>query len=227
MNELEKYIFDIWNEYLVETDFETDMSSLTYLCDCLTRSYYRVKLPEVHKQNRNVYYLAIGRLLHQWLCSRLAIKLGGQTEVLLSYETDHFVIKGRADIMTNDYIVELKTSGRLPEKPYESHVEQLNAYLAMSDKPYGYIVYVSRIDGSVKVFEHVIDNYMWNRTLEKAKVFRKACELNEPPEPYKSKQWLMKACKYCEYKSICVYKVIDVCKLSDFETEVMNNGNSF
>jgi len=215
---LEKAIEEIWLEYLAETDFQAGYSSIAYITDCLTRSYYRIKLNSYEESYEKRYYRASGRLLHAFLLNRLAIKLNAQKDVYLKYETPDFVIAGKADLVADNYIVELKTVSKIPDKPNEVHIEQLNAYMAIANKAYGYVLYVSRVNGLAKCFEIIFNPQLWQSTQDKAKELKKACLEDYPPEPHKPKSWLAKACKYCEFKNICSYKVISEVSLNGYIT---------
>ena len=212
---IEELINEIWLEYLAETDFEASYNSISYITDCLTRSYYRITKQESHEDSKNRYYRASGRLIHSFILDKLATKLNAKKDVYLKYETPEFVIAGVADIVAGDYVLELKTTTKLPDKPNEAHVEQLNAYMAMANKAYGYIVYLSRANGSAKSFEVTFDPELWQYTQDKAKELRKACLDGYIPKPYKPRSWLIKACKHCEFKEICPHKAL---------SEVSSNG---
>jgi len=215
---IEELINEIWLEYLNETDFEASYNSISYITDCLTRSYYRITKQESHEDSKNRYYRASGRLIHSFILDKLATKLNAKKDVYLKYETPEFVIAGVADIVADDYVLELKTTTKLPDKPNEAHVEQLNAYMAMANKAYGYIVYLSRVNGSAKSFEITFNPELWQLTQNKAKELRKACLDGYIPKPYKPRSWLAKACKHCEFKEICPYKVLSEVSLNGCAT---------
>ena len=208
MENIIKTVYSIWEEYLNEEPVSKHYGNISLITDCLTRSYFRIKAPNAGDISRSSYYLATGKLLHDFILRRLAAKFNAKFEVKLSYATKDIVLCGHADLVTDDFVLELKTVSRLPDKPAESHIEQLNAYMAMADKAYGYLLYVSRVDGSATCFEHVFNPNLWQNTIEKAKKLKKACELNTPPEPHKPKSWLSKSCVYCQYSEICPYAVV-------------------
>ena len=75
---IEELINEIWLEYLNETDFEASYNSISYITDCLTRSYYRITKQESYEDSKNRYYRASGRLLHSFILDKLAEKLNAK-----------------------------------------------------------------------------------------------------------------------------------------------------
>lgn len=62
-------------------------------------------------------------------------------------------IKGIADLLYPDRIVELKSSSRTPRKVYNSHYLQAEAYMEIYDRPVAHVAYFNHKRGELKIFE--------------------------------------------------------------------------
>ena len=103
------------------------------------------------------FWLLFGAVVHELLTPVIAEALGGEREVRTVYEYDGIEIYGTADVLAPDVVVELKTCNRLPERPYKSHLEQLNAYMHFFDRPKGLVIYISRMQLGIRTFEYYGD----------------------------------------------------------------------
>ena len=166
---------------------------------CLRRSYYnrvRGSLPtpsEFLKSIGNDVHLKLQEVLKQEGCD---------TEVSVNIELDGFKLRGRIDALCNergeDVILEFKTANEIPEKPYDSHVMQIQAYLLMLKLRKGYLIYLSRTNGRVKVFRIERDNKAIKRLIERARQLYKALTDLKPPAAEKG-PW----CSDCPFLHIC------------------------
>lgn len=165
---------------------------------CLRRAWYerRYGLAEAHP--RFIVY-AIGNGVHEALQDYLA-RRGWQAEVELSVRVQGFKLAGHADLYDpeRNIVVELKTTSRLPERPYSSHLHQLNAYLYMLRTRVGYVVYIQKRDGLVAVHRHRWDPQLWRHVVERAKQLHKAIAEGRPPRPEPGP-----LCSYCPHNWRC------------------------
>jgi len=164
---------------------------VTEACGCLRYAYFRrtVKLkPEPN------YYIFMGIAIHDSILKYIS----DQTEV----HVENDVLTGYADaiieINGEKYVLELKTVVRLPNKPYKTHVEQLNCYLNMLGVEKGIIVYIQRSDGRKAVFVVNRDPDLFTVTLDKARYLRKCLDEGKPPA-IKDETF----CFRCPYRKIC------------------------
>ena len=166
---------------------------------CLRRSYYnrvRGSLPspsEFLKSIGNDVHLKLQEVLKQEGCD---------TEVSISIELDDFKLRGRIDALCNErgeeVILEFKTANEIPEKPYDSHVMQLQAYLLMLKLRKGYLIYLSRTNGRVKVFKILRDNKAVKKLVERARQLYNSLKDLKPPIPERG-PW----CSDCPFSHIC------------------------
>jgi len=127
---------------------------------------------------------------------------GYQIEVGVSVKIGDFKLIGRVDALKDDgedpHIIEFKTTQETPQEPYESHILQTQAYLLMTGLEKGYLVYLSRKDGRVKVFKVAKDKKALKRLIERAYIFYKALKEKVPPPPEKG-PW----CNNCQFTLTC------------------------
>ncbi|RLE86321.1 MAG: hypothetical protein DRN04_19680 [Thermoprotei archaeon] len=81
-------------------------------------------------------------------------ELGFTTEKQIILEFPNGLkLAGTPDAYNDEIVLEVKTVNKIPEKPYEHHVLQLNTYLNMLNYDLGLIIYISKKNGKIKVFE--------------------------------------------------------------------------
>jgi CRISPR-associated protein Cas4 len=127
---------------------------------------------------------------------------GYQVEVGLSIEIGNFKLVGRVDALKEDgddpHLIEFKTVQEIPREPHESHVLQVQAYLLMTGLEKGYLVYLARKDGRVKVFKIHKDRQALKKLIERAYILYKALKEKTPPPPEKG-PW----CNTCQFTLTC------------------------
>lgn len=171
------------------------------LTQCLRRSYYNRTRVEQRVDVKNII-LTIGNGIHRVLQEYLRETKGWSIEVELKINLGGFWLVGHADIITDDNeILELKTVSKIPGQPYINHLMQLNAYLYMGKAKIGYLIYIDKNKGNVKVFKHYRDNKLWNELKKRAHSYWTSLRNNKPPAPEFSP-----LCQYCQWKWLCLSK---------------------
>ena len=115
------------------------------------------------------------------------------------------MIIGHVDLVSDETAIELKTVSRVPEKPYQKHVEQLNLYLHALGYSHGYLIYISRANARIKSFRIDYSESLAEYSLKKAKAIAKAIELKDPsliPPKFINND----LCFFCQYRIICELK---------------------
>jgi CRISPR-associated protein Cas4 len=166
---------------------------------CLRRGYYqRVRAVAPTPVD---FLKIVGNDVHLKLQDVLREE-GYQIEVGLKIKIGEFMLIGRIDALKDDgedpHLIEFKTVQEIPQEPYESHVLQVQAYLLMTGLEKGYLVYLSRKDGRVKVFKVVKDKKALKKLVERAYIFYKALKEKTPPPPEKG-SW----CNNCPFTLTC------------------------
>jgi len=127
---------------------------------------------------------------------------GYQIEVGVSIKIGEFKLVGRVDALKDDgedpHIIEFKTVEEVPQGPYESHVLQVQAYLLMTGLEKGYLVYLARKDGRVKVLKVTKDRKALKKVIERAYILFKALKEKTPPPPERG-PW----CNTCQFVLTC------------------------
>ncbi|MEM4958785.1 MAG: Dna2/Cas4 domain-containing protein [Nanopusillaceae archaeon] len=162
---------------------------------CLRKSYLtRVKMVQPTPME---FLKVVGQDIHVALQDILR-REGWDVEVGVALRLDGFVLRGRVDAAKDDVILEFKTTNGIPERPYESHQLQIQAYLTMMNASKGYIIYLSRTDGKVKVFKIHPSKGSLKKVIGRAKQLHEALKSNQPPPPSRG-PW----CEYCSFKLAC------------------------
>jgi len=166
---------------------------------CLRRSYYnrvRGSLPSPSE-----FLKSIGNDVHLKLQEVLRNE-GCDTEVSVNIELDGFRLRGRIDALCEELgekvVLEFKTANEIPERPYDSHVMQIQAYLLMLKLRKGYLIYLSRTNGRVKVFKILRDNKAVKKLVERARQLYNALTDLKSPAAEKG-PW----CSDCPFLHIC------------------------
>lgn len=167
---------------------------VTELVQCLLKSW----LERVHgysPSDRKLVVLVLGDDVHYLMSARFPL---GEGEVRVEKEYRGVKIRGRVDRILGDAVLEFKTASRVPLSPLDHHVDQLQLYLWLTGRRRGFIVYVSKVSGEVRVFEVVKDEERISELLDRALTLSKS--LREGIRPKPESGWL---CKFCEYKHGC------------------------
>ena len=165
---------------------------------CLRRAFFDRRNPLKKVDAQNVI-LTIGNSVHLQLQEILREK-GFQVEVEAAYPLRGFTLVGHADLYDplRNIIIELKTVTKIPKKPYQEHILQVNAYTFMLKAERAFIVYISKSNGAIRVFEIGRNPRLWRYTIKRAFTLHNALSDNKPPEPERSH-----FCSYCPYKWRC------------------------
>jgi len=164
---------------------------------CLRRSYYlRKKILSVSPANA---LKLLGDSIHAAFQEVLR-REGFETEFEVGLQLPNFKLVGHIDAYHPDkgLVLEFKTVNKIPETPYESHVKQISIYKQLVNAKHSYIIYISRSDGQVKVFE--VDNRYKNIkwAVERAKQLHESLTKDNPPPPEGN------SCQWCEFRFNCV-----------------------
>ena len=166
---------------------------------CLRKSYYlrtRTSPPSPAE-----FLKALGNEVHLKLAEVLRSE-GCEVEVSVGLQLDGFKLRGRVDALCperdSEVVIEFKTTNELPEEPYQTHVLQVQAYLLMLKLERGYLVYLARSSGRVRVFRVGRDGRALKQLVERAEQYHKALVEQRPPPPERG-PW----CSGCPYTLSC------------------------
>ena len=207
---LEDVIKQVIHKLAVEMqENRSDSIHVTDLTTCIRRSYY-IKKHGFPMDEKMSFWLLFGQMVHQIIAPEIAKTLGGETEVRRVFEWNGVKVYATADVLTDKYVIELKTCNRLPENPYLSHVEQVNAYMHIFDRPIAKIVYISRTALQTRVFDYYGDWQLFIHTMQKAVVLHKHLQLGTPPPCNLPPQDRKFYCNNCPFTKKC-YEDTEFC----------------
>jgi len=168
---------------------------------CLRRSYYK-RNSLIRDVNQEFIAMA-GDTVHSIL-QEILREEGWATEVDVRLEVEDsggkILLRGRADACKDGKVLEIKSVGRLPDRPHDSHKRQLGAYMALLGAERGYIIYISREDGRQRIFEVLREEARGalKEVVERAKTLYRYLRERRPP-PREKGPW----CGSCEFRMIC------------------------
>jgi len=190
-----------WFKKLIERTsrvvYDSNAIHVSEVSGCLRKAFYERKTVRPTLDVRNVI-MAIGNGVH-WQLQELLKEEGWKSEVKTEWDLKKFKLIGHIDLFNpeENIVLELKTIGRVPERPYLPHLRQINAYLIMIKARKGYLVYIGK-NGAIRVFDVKFDRKLWRKTIKRAFHLWYCLQENRPPKPEFSG-----LCSFCEFKWRC------------------------
>ncbi len=177
--------------------YSSDVIHVSEVSECLRKAYYTRTAP-LKPNEAALIIMSFGNGLHNQLQEYL-VSQGWKSEVEVSWNFKYFRLIGHIDLYnpTNNTVLEIKTTNKIPDNPYPNHVMQLNSYQAMIKAEKGYLIYISR-NGQVEVFPHRFDKRLWKTTIKRAFNYYFSLRKNRAPKPEPSP-----LCTYCPFKWKC------------------------
>jgi len=169
------------------------VSEITY---CLRKAYFLRRNPRPFSKEK-IVVLGLGTAVH-FLVEKYLDYDGLLSEKSVAVNLGAFTLKGRADLIVDNHIVELKTVNRLPDRPLDHHLLQIQAYLFMFDREEGFLVYIEKRKGRISSFKIRRENKYWIEIVNRARRLHEHLKMNKVPEPEPSP-----LCRFCEYKGEC------------------------
>ncbi|MEM2612447.1 MAG: PD-(D/E)XK nuclease family protein [Thermoproteota archaeon] len=210
----------IENEYRSNARKNYEYIGVTEVVSCLRRSYFNRKYPDtVPSWSTSAL---IGKYLHDIIENHFMRVF---KDYIVEKEVTFYdgILSGTVDLLLiskdcdERIVIDIKTASRIPDKPYESHTLQVNAYLHLANATEGYIIYVDKRyaknvltnDKFVKAFKLLFYSsvdckwYTKNRRLydnlkERALILKRCLDTNTPPRY----EWT-ENCAYCEHAKRC------------------------
>jgi len=203
-SEIKKSVVEAFREILRRELRPYDDNSVIHVgevCTCLRKAYYNRVYGSKdlsHLDENKVVILGLGLSTHLALEEVLREK-GYRAEEQILYKTNEVTLAGTPDLIFNHIVLDIKTVNKIPPKPYDHHVKQVNAYIRMANALMGFIVYICKRDGRIEICPVEYDEEMFKEILERAKVLKECLEKRIPPP--KEVGFM---CNYCEWEEKCV-----------------------
>jgi CRISPR/Cas system-associated exonuclease Cas4 (RecB family) len=176
--------------------YDNDECSVTQAVQCLLKSFYERKFNRKLLEPK-VVILSFGRIIHLALQEQLQT-LGYQTEAEAYVEIPQGKMWAHCDALGQNHMLEIKTISRIPNEILSHHYLQSISYTSIFKIPHGYVGYIHKPSGIIKVFPHEQDPRQYAYVLMRSARLITCLKRNTTPEPEPS--WL---CQYCEYPDLC------------------------
>lgn len=196
------------DSYKRDQSYDRPYISVTELISCMRKNYYsRMKYPiNIEKQYQFSYlYLInqVGNTIHEVIQT-----LYDHTEVEKTILSERFKVKGRADGIRDNFLLEYKSidKDKFKNKYIEAHYIQGNIYAHILNVEYNYkidtvtIVYIIRDLKRVVPFDIPVDFSKAEEYLKRALMLRNCISQKIVPDPVGVDK---EQCKWCSYKSYC------------------------
>ena len=195
----EKDIYEMFAEVYYKRIYiplNNETIHVTEATQCLLKSFFQRKTPRALLEPK-IVVLSMGDLIHKALAEPLS-RRGYKMEVEGEYNIGNVKLVGHADALKRNHVIEIKTSSRIPHEALEHHYLQCNAYNHIFDMDTGYIVYIHKPSGTIRIFDVPRDTERWKYVCLRA--YRLAHCLINGVTPNPEPSWL---CSYCEYVDVC------------------------
>ncbi len=178
-------------------DIDSTVVHISEVTSCLRRAYYCRTRP-LQLSPANALKL-LGSEVHEALQEVLR-RRGYEVEFQVAIVAGGVRLVGHADAYhpEKQHVLEFKTVSKIPQRPYDNHIKQLQAYVALTHSEIGYLVYISRNNGDIKVFEVKPSKYILRELIERARLLSTSLIRHEPPMPEQGP-----LCNYCEFRFLC------------------------
>jgi len=180
------------------------------LGSCLRKQYYTYTLGERFSLEELVIF-ETGKSIHETIARAFSeVATIEKEEENVSLEiTPAIKLKGRIDLLIADYdgkkyLIEVKSTSKTPDSPFEEHVIQLQVYMQALNYNEGFILYWNKISGEIKVFKVTKNEEAIKNIFERVKKLDYYVTKNVPPEPeaiIKGRFW---ECEKCPFLELCI-----------------------
>ena len=182
---------------------------------CLRKVWYSYKYPkEIDPELRKVFEM--GNILHDFVVEVLksektpSVKLL-ESEVPFTLKVEDFLISGRVDniilveINGKKYIVEVKSTRFLFDKPQKHNIMQLQLYMHALKIHNGMLLYIEKNSLNSRLFEIKFDKKIVEDVMKRFGSLHKNIteDVLPLPEARLEKEEMGWRCKYCEYGDKC------------------------
>jgi len=206
---LKSGLISLWKKDAAEHTRESGTYYPSYLGSCMRKQYYIYTLGE-RATPEDLAIFMTGQGVHEIVAKAFSESTTVESieeKITLEF-TGKVKLSGRVDIIIVDidgkrYVIEVKSASRIPDKPYESHMLQLEIYLHALNVEDGFVLYWDKRSGSIRAFRVKKDNEWLGKIYERVAIldYHMSIMLPPPPEAYlEGKHW---ECRRCAYLSEC------------------------
>lgn len=188
---IERELYSVISEALRDK-VTSDNIFVGELTGCLRQSYYVRKYGKIYTED-----MLMGMVIHELIVDKLASRLNCLYEADGLIQHNDVAITGRADILCNDYIVEVKTSKYPVIK--DTWVKQCQAYMKMFNKDKCVIAVLERPTLNPIMITVIQRNEsVINELIRRAIELKNSIMNDTPPITVDTN-----LCNSCQFKTIC------------------------
>ncbi len=204
-------LYRLWEEEEAHHIREEGVYYPSAIGTCLRKQYY-IYTVERRPSSEKLAIFATGKGVHKAVAEALSasgiVKVESEeveTKLDVSKEVQ---LRGRMDILVVEVngervVVEVKSTSRLPENPYENHLLQLQTYLHAAELERGALLYWDKRTGRIKAFEVKRDEKYLAKVAERALILHEYLKKGSPPPKEAVIENRLWECDLCEYNDIC------------------------
>ncbi|MBI2183321.1 MAG: PD-(D/E)XK nuclease family protein [Thaumarchaeota archaeon] len=177
---------------------------------CLRKQYYAYSIGEVPDDGALAIF-ATGRGVHDAVADALdnsgVLKVEAR-EVEVSLPFGEAVLHGRIDLVVaslrgEKIAIEVKSTSRIPEEPFEHQVLQLQTYLHATGLGKGVLLYWDKRHGAKKGFVIEKERLSLEKLEHRVGALHKSLVSKEPPPREAFLENRLWECRYCSFLSTC------------------------
>jgi len=192
-------MYSFFSEYYYSRVYDISNPNIIHVYEavrCLRKSYYTRRYMR-RLYDEKVVTLTIGDAIHK-IIQPVLKNHGYEIEKEVSFPILGITLIGHIDAYKPNHVLEIKSISRTPKEPLFEHKVQCNAYVKMANADKGYIVYINKRNGKIKIFEVKPDDGLFHYVYTRARYLAEHIHLKTPPLPERGDN-----CKYCEYTDLC------------------------
>lgn len=184
---------------------------------CLRKQYYSYTVGEKPSPEKLAVF-ATGRGVHASVAQALR-KSGIVTVDAEEYPislriSDEVELSGRVDVLLlqmdgRKVVLEVKSTSRIPERPHDDHLLQLQTYLHAMGLERGFLLYWDKRTGALNVFSSDRDEAYLRRLGERAIILHEHLKKGRPPLKEAFLQGRYWECDLCDYRGTCMPFVLE------------------
>ncbi|CAI44172.1 CRISPR/Cas system associated [Acidianus rod-shaped virus 1] len=148
-----------------------------------------------------------GASIHVTVQQYFTATMNCEAEKPVSYNIDGITISGKVDLLCNNDLIELKTTGKTVFTPYANHLMQIAVY-RQALKTMGidvkgtYIVYINRAIDDVQEF-HISESQLQTALKQAEDYVRRYNAFKDEKNIKNIPRGDVVFCQHCEFRSIC------------------------
>lgn len=208
---LQEGLISLWREESAQHHRDEGSYYPSSIGSCIRKQYYTYTVEEKPNPERLAVF-ATGKGIHAAVAEALS-KSGIVSVDAEEYPVELFInnevkLRGRVDVLLvqldgTKSVVEVKSTSRIPDQPYDSHYLQLQTYLHALGLERGFLLYWDKRTGAVKAYSAQKDPNALRRIGERAIILHEHLKSGRPPfkeAVVENRYW---ECDLCDFYGIC------------------------